>query len=299
MSDSDPDPDPEKRWRAIRRGPSRQSLTEASLVLIAMNIEHVIRSDDFDWYLAVPEALAPDAVGHLERYGLENQPGAPVAKAVDIDTGWFGVMGFLLVIWLLPVLEGNGVLGWNWQELGALNGSTLANGEWWRAVTALTLHADPGHLLGNSIFGAGFGLLVGRHLGSGLGWLLILLAGMVGNLLNAALRPDAFSSIGASTATFAALAIVSGFVWRRGYFQGSNWRQAFAPIFGGIAMLAFTGVGDENTDLVAHFMGFGAGLVVGLVAAGFNVQRLGQRRQQICGALALALVVWCWRLSWR
>ena len=33
----------------------------------------------------------------------------------------------------------------------------VTGGEWWRAVTALFLHADALHLAGNVIFGAAFG----------------------------------------------------------------------------------------------------------------------------------------------
>ncbi|MEM1436210.1 MAG: rhomboid family intramembrane serine protease [Pseudomonadota bacterium] len=287
----------ESGWRAIRRGPTRRALREASLVLTAVNIEHEVFEDAFDWYLAVPQQRAPEAVAQLERYRLENHSPLSVPQLEEVDSGWVGVVGFLLVIWMLPTLEGNGFLGWDWRALGHLDPGAVRNGEWWRAVTALTLHADLGHLFGNSVFGAVFGLMVGRYLGSGLGWLLILLGGTVGNLLNAAVRPEALFSIGASTATFAAVAIGSGFVWRRGYFRGGNWKRAFAPIFGGIAMLAFTGIGDDNTDIVAHFTGFGAGLVLGIAAARVNLRWLGRIGQKVCGAAAVALLLLAWMLA--
>jgi membrane associated rhomboid family serine protease len=287
----------ESGWRAIRRGPTRRALREASLVLTAVGIEHEVLEGDFDWYLAVPERRAPEAVAQLERYRLENQRSLSVPEPQVIDSGWTGVVAFLLVIWMLPTFEGNGLLGWNWREIGLLDAGAVRSGEWWRAVTALTLHADLGHLFGNSVFGTVFGLMVGRYLGSGLGWLLILLGGVAGNLLNAAVRPEALTSIGASTATFAAIAIGSGFVWRRGYFGGGNWKRAFAPLFGGIAMLAFTGIGDANTDIVAHFTGFGAGLLLGVYAARIDIRWLGRIGQQTCGAAAAALLALAWMLA--
>ena len=75
-------------------------------------------------------------------------------------------------------------------------------------------------------------MFVGRHLGSGLGWLLDRrCAARVGNLLDAALQPEDFHSIGASTATFATIGIVGAFVWRRGYYRAVDWRRSVAPVF--------------------------------------------------------------------
>ena len=83
-------------------------------------------------------------------------------------------------------------------------------GEPWRTVTALMLHADATHLLGNVV---GMGVLataVCRLLGPGLGLALIVLSGAAGNFLNAALRGAPHVSVGASTAIFGALGILAG-----------------------------------------------------------------------------------------
>ena len=144
------------------------------------------------------------------------------------------------------------------------------------------------------MFGAVFGLFVGRYLGSGFGWLLVVAAGTGGNLLNACIQNDGFRSLGASTATFAALALAGAFVWRRGYLRGWDWRRRFAPVFGGIAMLAYTGFGGGNTDVVAHVTGFGCGLALGIAAGGFDPRVLGRAGQALCGALALAVVAGAW-----
>jgi len=267
-------------------------------VLTALEIDNRIEADRFDWRLVVPPEVAPEAVRQLEQYSLESRAAdvAPVTLRT-VDSGWPGVIGFLLVIWAVPALQSEVVFGWDWLDVGGLDASAVRSGEWWRAITALTLHADIGHILGNSFFGALFGLFVGRYLGSGLGWLLILLAGMLGNLLNAWVRPDMFRSIGASTATFAALAIGGAFVYRRGYFRNRGWRRSLAPIFAGVAMLSFTGMGGENTDVVAHLTGFGAGLAFGFLAARYRLEEIGAMGQQLCGALALLLVVIAWMLA--
>jgi len=284
-------------WRVIHRGRSRHQLQDASLVLTAVGIEHDLVEEEFDWSLQVPEALAPAAIAHLEKYRLENRPRLPAPPPEQVDNGWTGLLGFLLVLWLVPSLQANGVFGWDWLVAGRMDAGLVVSGQWWRSVTALTLHADLAHLLGNSLFGAVFGLFVGRFLGSGLGWLLIVLGGALGNTMNAWLRPEDFRAIGASTATFAALAIGSGFVWRRGYFRGRGWRRAFAPVFAGIALLSFTGIGGERTDVVAHFTGFAAGMVLGISAATWNIRYLGLIGQRLCGIATLAILAIAWTFA--
>lgn len=270
---------------------------EASLVLSAVEVEHVIEQTEDDWCLKVPDAQAQAAIAHLEKYTLENQPLPPAPVPEQIDSGVIGVLGFLLVIWAIPFFQSIGLFGWDWPVIGRVQAGLVMDGEWWRVITALTLHADLGHILGNSAFGAVFGLFAGRFLGSGLAWLLILLGGALGNAVAAGMRPEEFRAIGASTATFAALALSSGFVWRRGYFRGRGWRRAFAPLFAGIALLSFTGVGGEDTDVLAHFTGFASGLGLGVWAATWNLRWLGRIGQRLCGLVAVFLVVLAWSLA--
>ena len=282
----------------IRRSPARQPLGELSLVLTAVSIDHEIEFDGHDWCLWVGSADVAAANDELDKYDRENRPSDRVQRRTEtVDSGWLGVLGYLLVIWGLPSLEGARTFGWDWRGIGAMDAAQVAAGEWWRTVTALTLHGDIAHLVANSLFGAVFGLFVGRYLGSGLGWLLVLLAGASGNLVNALVQPAGFRSVGASTATFAALSLVGAFVWRRGYLRGWDWRRRFAPVFGGIALLAYTGFGGENTDVLAHVFGFASGLLIGLVVGGVDVRRLPEALQGVCGAAALGLVAWGWMLA--
>ena len=58
--------------------------------------------------------------------------------------------------------------------------AAVRDGEWWRAVTATTLHSGLPHILANTVFGTIFGIFVGRSVGSGYGWLLVLLAAAAG-----------------------------------------------------------------------------------------------------------------------
>lgn len=264
-------------------------------MLTAVGIRHQVEFDGHDWCLWVDSADVAAANAELDKYQRENRPTPRhVMRAQTVDSGWRGVLGYLLVIWSLPSLEGARALGWDWRAIGAMDAERVTAGEWWRTVTALTLHGDLAHLVGNSLFGAVFGLFLGRYLGSGAGWLLVVMAAAAGNLTNAFVQGPGFRSVGASTATFAALSLAGAYVWRRGYLSGWDWRRRFAPVFGGIAMLAYTGFGGGNTDVMAHVLGFAWGLVLGLAAGAIDARRLGPGLQGASGAAALALVGGAW-----
>jgi membrane associated rhomboid family serine protease len=284
-------------WECVLEGP-RGAMTEAGFVLTAVAIEHRIELCGRISRLLVPPSQLAQAMAELESYQQENRPLPGSGYSVPtVDGGWAGVLGYLMVIWLQPSLEANQAFGWDWREAGHLQAGLVAAGEWWRCITALTLHGDLGHIVANSLFGSLFGLYVGRYLGSGFGWLLILASGALGNAMNAWIQPDAFSSIGASTASFGALGVSAAFVWRRGYYRNRDWRRSLAPIFAGIALLAFTGTGGENTDVVAHFTGFAAGALLGAAAAAFDIRRLGVSGQYLAGAAAITLVVTAWSFA--
>ena len=131
------------------------------------------------------------------------------------------------------------------------------------------------------------------------GWLLVLICGFVANLVNAYVQPDIFRAIGASTATFAALGLVPAFGWRRGFFRGRGFKRGFAPVFGAIALLAFTGFGAENVDAVGHICGFLAGIGMGLAVANINLDARTVADQQRAGAAALILVAAAWAMAFQ
>jgi membrane associated rhomboid family serine protease len=146
----------------------------------------------------------------------------------------------------------------------------FSHGEWWRPFTSLFLHADLQHLLGNILSGMLFGTLVSRSLGPWRGWALILASGVLGNILTCLLNyQEHFVSIGASTAVFGALGILSGIGLSSMRRSGPHLPLArtTAPLIAGIILLGWLGVGQsgDNTDVLGHVMGFCSGLAVGLI----------------------------------
>ena len=152
-------------------------------------------------------------------------------------------------------------------------------GEWWRAVTALTVHRELDHLGGNLAFGAFFGYFVGRYLGSGVGWLAVLLAASGANALNAWVQSPAHRSIGASTAVFAALGMLVTYTWRRGYLARHAVARAHRADRRRHRPARVHGHGAARTRILgAHLFGFIAGLGAGLALARFApVEWLEQR----------------------
>ena len=99
-----------------------------------------------------------------------------------------------------------------WAEAGALDAAGIFDrGEWWRVGTALWLHADGGHAVSNALMGVLLFTAVLKTLGAVPGWLWVAAAGLGGNLVVAAVNyPGPYRSLGASTAIFGGLGLLTG-----------------------------------------------------------------------------------------
>lgn len=287
----------EDQWQTLREAAERRDLRPLALVLTARGIDNRIDWQAGTWRLLVAGEDALAATRELATYEGENVAAPPALAPVLVDSGWWGVAAYLAVIWTTMAAAANAMFGWDWVHLGGLHVAAVLDGEIWRLATALTLHADLGHLVANSVFGGVFGLLAGRYLGSGLAWLAIVLGGTLGNAVNALVRPEHFVSIGASTATFAALGLAGAFLWRSGYFRRLPWQRRFAPVFGAVALFAYTGIGDERTDVVAHLAGLGCGLLLGLWVAKTRLHLVGPPAQRFFGGVAAVWVAGAWLVA--
>ncbi len=283
-------------WVAVAAGLTEGHANELALVLLARGIAHRRQIGVTGLELWVPAAFAPVAAAELAQYRRENTRRVGERPLRSIGSGWPGVAVYLIVLLCVFVATRESLFGLDWLGAGRLQASAVSAGQWWRTVTALTLHIEFEHLGGNVVFGAFFGWFVGRYLGVGVGWLTVLVAGSCANALGAWLQGPEHRSLGASTAVFAALAMLAAYTWRRGFWRDTPWRARIAPIVAGVGLLAFTGTAGENTDLGAHLFGFCAGLGAGFALARWVVPaRLASRRvQTACGAAALLVVVGAW-----
>jgi membrane associated rhomboid family serine protease len=260
-----------EQWIAIATGLSEARTNELALVLTARGVAYQRQVGVAGLELWVPLNMAPIAAAELVLYRHENarEIGARPLVALHAD-----------------------FLGRDWLGAGRLDASAVSAGQWWRTVTALTVHVDLAHLGGNLAFGTFFGYFVGRYFGTGLGWLAVLLCATGANAMNAWVQGAEHRSIGASTAVFAALGLLVAYTWRRGFLRDTPWRARIAPIVAGLGLLAFTGTAGENTDLGAHLFGFIAGFAGGAALARFATAAwLRSRPMQMVSAALVALIV--------
>ena len=286
--------------RVVFESPNRRACADRALVLESLQIPYRIVEDGAACVIVVPAGHSSQAVEEIMRYEEENPPPRPrPTVTLEHHNAVPGLVGYVVVICAVAWLAGTSTFGRDWLGAGRVDGILLRAGEWWRTMTALTLHADFRHLAGNLVFGCFFGLFAGRLLGSGVAWLTIVLAGAAGNVLNTLLLESTHRSIGASTAVFAALGLLAGFVWRGKLLSQERWTYRIGPVVGGLALLMYTGTGDANTDVGAHLMGFACGFAAGMGLAPLRLSLGNPRLQAIAGGAALLVVALAWLAAFR
>lgn len=265
-----------------------------ALVLAAAGLPYRLDAREGRFQLAVAAADAPAAQAALAGFDAEG-PAVPDPPAPDTGPSALGVLsaiGLGAMFWVAGPSES----GSRWFEAGAASAAQIAHGQWWRALTALTLHADLMHLAGNVVASLIFVSAVGRWLGGGLGAWAILIAAAAANLLTAAVHRTAFVSLGASTATFAALGLCAGLqVVRRLRGEGRR-KYAWVPLGAGLGLYAMLGVGP-GADTYAHLFGLGLGAAIGSATAFCNMRAPRTTVQLLLGAAALAAMASCWALA--
>ncbi|MBI1181162.1 MAG: rhomboid family intramembrane serine protease [Alphaproteobacteria bacterium] len=284
--------------------PARECATRAdadqhALVLAAVGIKVTTAVEDGGFVLLVSPEEEARARENLAAYDEEESQRVrrrrrlrPFVPRVEAPLAFCAVMAFF---YSASMQDAFGV---HWFLDGAANAGLVADGQWWRTVTALCLHANFGHLVGNLLAGSVVGLLLALTVGSGVTWLAVLLTGALGNEINAVIHPAAHTSIGASTAIFSGLGLMAGFTqvsetapWHRGV-------RRWAPIAAGIALLVLMGTAGENTDVWAHVAGFFVGGLVGLALGRAGADLAGRRLlQALCGAAALLVLAGAWGLA--
>ena len=141
-------PDPNMRLLFARV--SAEKIQIYGLVLSAVGIDHQVSRQGLWWYLAVRTSQRAAAVEAISLYLKENPPQSIQKQTVfsmgaRTHSAWY-VAAILALVHLLIAL------GREQQPFVAAFGadaSKIMAGELYRCVTALLLHADGQHLLGN------------------------------------------------------------------------------------------------------------------------------------------------------
>jgi membrane associated rhomboid family serine protease len=293
-------PEPGEGFAVVFRG-SKALCHEFSLVLEARGIQHETLEGESAWTLNVPVALLGQAYDEISRYSAERSAPRSVPSAMPSRPGaTLGAIVYVLILLAAAYSAGNGSFGADWFSIGSLDAGSPA--QWWRSITALTLHVDQEHWLGNVLFGVIAGIGAGRLLGPGIAWASILGAAALANYLETLIAPVSHRAVGASTAVFAALGLLAGMAWRQRLTLRERVWYRWAPLIAGICLLTLLGAGNSQVDVLGHALGFIVGTGLGWVYAHVGVPRDGGGRVQILagfGAVLLIFVAWLLALSHR
>jgi membrane associated rhomboid family serine protease len=278
-----------------------QQLHINSLILSAAGISHTVHQRDaLRWSITVSQENQTLAFAEIAAYQEENQNWPLQPPKEDTFNPSFRANSVLIVISLVLLYSVTG--DWSshslWFTAGAADSSAiLEHHQYYRLITALTLHADLVHLLGNCFLG-GFLLHFYFHiLGNGIGLLCLLLSSAFANMLNAIGHGPGHLSVGFSTAVFAAIGILSALNFRQ--YRFNQPARLLLPLMAGAALLAMLGSSGERTDLGAHFFGLFTGLSAGTILGIRHIFKLRNNSwlQAFLTVTSLTLPIFCWYLA--
>ena len=277
----------------------RRQARECALVLHATGIPSRMQQvRGGQWSVTV---ASPDSLRAAEQYGLylrENRGWPP--KRVELELLSDGTIGASLYCCLLVsfhTFKSFGTFGFRWHDAGVARAGLIQQGEWWRALTALTLHTDLVHLAANLFFGSLFLVTACQIQGTSRALFSLLLAGGAGNYLNAWIQDAGHGSVGASTGVFGLFGLVAASVWQAR--REERLGRQYVPLMIGFFFLAYLGFSGERTDILAHVTGFACGLLLGFVHGRWGRDSRSLRWERYLAAVTPATLALAWWLAVR
>jgi membrane associated rhomboid family serine protease len=277
---------------------SKAQALDWSLVLISQGIESVLsrRDEDAVWLLEVAGPDEERARQSLAAYEREN------ATTWKTELPGAGLLfDRRAALWWLVV-----ALFYGWQSRagidlrgpGAVDAAAIPLGEWWRVITAVTLHADIAHLAANATIGFVFlGLAMGA-LGAGNALFLSVIAGAVGNVATFLVHAgEPFRSLGASGMVMGALGLIAA----QSIALAQHERRAVLlgrGVMAACLLVVLIGF-SPRSDVTAHVGGFVAGILLGAPAMAFHTRLCRRWVNAASFAATAALLGTAWWLALR
>ena len=233
----------------ISEGGFRQ-IRDESLVLLSQGITHRIeRSEEGPFQIFVEPEKRRMAQFQIRLYHRENPPrdeNPPLPLKFTLHPLW--VLAVPIACTLLDFSD----IAVQMHNAGIADASKILRGEWWRTITAMTLHADSRHLASNLV--SGFLALSLLHYRIPLAKLVpfLAVASAVANFFVALTVQTSFRSLGFSGFVFATIGCLAVIEFR------------LMPRCGAASLAVFLGLG-ENADILGHLYGFIAGLLCGFI----------------------------------
>ena len=288
--------DVEPSETAVRITPSAHRAEEWATVLAASGIRHRLALAATGWAVVVAGNDSARASAALAAYDEENRREVRVvAPAIGRDSLGLGVAVAALLLSFFA-LTGPRAAGGAWFDRGSASAARILQGEFWRTITAITLHADLAHVLGNVTACVVLVPPVSQALGPGTGLWVLLLSGAAGNALTALVHGAPYSSVGTSTLTFGAIGVLTAQALVARWRGRPTRRRLWVVIVASLVLLAMLGTA-KGADILGHVFGLLAGAVLGLVAGLARPRSVTPPIEWALVVAAMALVVACWWIA--
>ncbi len=270
--------------------PSAKKADLIALILSSQRIDHRLEKNGTRYFILTRNDDRQKAITMVSLYYSENKFFRFKQQIAQLPISSFKSVPAFITMLILSAIH-FAVLKYHVHDRMVLEyGSSalyILQGETFRTITALFLHADTRHLLGNL---AGILIFVAPMFsitGIGSGPFMLLLAGTTGNLINAYFYKTAHLSIGASTAIMGAAGFLAAFQ----VIHKTNRLQlnTFMPIFAATILVSLLSQG-ENTDVWAHIFGFISGVFYGLILIPLNVIIKFKHKQLLMLSITLIII---------
>lgn len=237
-------------------------IRDYSLVLASQRIEHRISKEEQGPYrISTPEKSAQNAQEQIRLYREENPPRTNSPPlSVHLSLSPLFVLALPTALTLLEFSDSGSKLYFS----GIADAEKILGGDWWRPVTALTLHADAHHLASNLVSGFVALTLLAFRLPLCRIVFPLAVASAIANFLVALTVQHNFRSLGFSTFVFAAIGALGAIEFRLMPREFHGLLRRFAPLFSAILLAVFLGLG-EHSDILAHLYGFVLGIFCGWI----------------------------------
>lgn len=198
------------------------------------------------------------------------------------------VLGLMCALLMLAIFV---AMVWDPQlfDKGAMIRSRFLAGDYFRLLTAATLHADVHHVLSNAAFFLILGWSAAERVGTGISllfWTITAVCGFAASLLFSEI---AFT-VGASGGLFGLLGVAAGHGLKEKRYE-VFWSRRIRTFGAGVLLFAMTGFG-EHVNVWAHAGGFFSGVVCGILSP----RRIPGAAWQIGGGL---LTLFLFFIGWQ
>ncbi len=244
----------------ISEGTFRQ-IRDDSLVLLSQGISHrLFRTIEGPFQIFILPEHEDRARVQLALYRNENPPkeeNPPIPLSFSLQPLWV-----LLAPVIFTLIDFSDKI--SLHSRGISDAGKVLKGEWWRSLTAQTLHGDTRHLASNLLCG----YIVMNMITFRIPLLrlapFIAIAAAIANICVSLTVQTDFRSLGFSTFVFAAIGCLAVIEFRLMPKETHGLLRRFAPLFGATSLAVFLGLG-ENADILGHAYGFVAGLFCGFI----------------------------------